>query len=221
MQRRSAGFTLLELMVVLGIVAVMVAIALPGFTRYSATESAKSRAQRVAAALREARMRALKDGIPYLVILNPTATVIDPPLPDQSSQLTLARIVRDSDNVPGESKDDTLAINVNVDVDSTGVRAYTPGTDTRDDAEEPEMNPAGGALSRLQQGSSFPDGPDPTSIAAFNARGMPYQYDDRNSVATGTGGYYVSDGNHAVYGAVMGPLGEVRILALDGGGEWR
>jgi len=228
-RRPTHGFTLLELMIVLAIVGAMVAIALPGLTRYQQTETAKSGALRVAQALREARVRAMKEGIPYLVYLNPD-TGADPPIaplfPDQTVQRTVARIVRDSNDDQAESLGDNLAINVNVETDSLGVRAYRPGTDPYDAVAEPGMvQPAvDDVLGALVEGSSFPLSPAgaPATIAAFNSRGLPVRWTAPDTPGQGLGGYYVTDGNGNVFAAVMGPLGEVRVLSWGAGSTaWR
>ncbi len=107
--RRSSGFTLLEIMIVVAIVGVMALIAIPGITRYQAVESAKSGASTVASALREARSRAMKEGVQYLVFVNPDTSAAGPSGVDYPEQfpagefVTVARIVRDNDQDEAES----------------------------------------------------------------------------------------------------------------------
>ncbi len=57
--RRSQGFTLIELLVVLAIMAMVILIAVPPFASVLPRMQAKSGAREVAAALREARSRAI------------------------------------------------------------------------------------------------------------------------------------------------------------------
>jgi general secretion pathway protein H len=58
-RRRAAGFTLLELIVVVAILAVATALVLPSIGRSSETLRLRSEAGRVAAVIREARLRAV------------------------------------------------------------------------------------------------------------------------------------------------------------------
>jgi prepilin-type N-terminal cleavage/methylation domain-containing protein len=211
------GFSLLELVIVLAIVAAVCAFAIPSIGRRRAVEIAKADTNVVANALRQARMRAMKDGIQYIVVFNPAGAVIAPPIPPAAQGTTLARVVRDDNGDGVESVGDTLAINVVVEPDPYGVRPYNPVTDPYNLANEPDQVAAPfSTLGNALGGATFArPGVGTTAIAAFNSRGIPIIFNQPTSFAQGLGGYYITDGRGSVFGARLGPLGEVRVRSLN------
>lgn len=67
---KARGFTLLELLVVLGIIAIVSAMVVPRFGGALHGTAHKTAAKRVAATLRYARSRAVAQGIAYVVVFN-------------------------------------------------------------------------------------------------------------------------------------------------------
>jgi len=66
-RRRAAGFTLIELAIVLAIVAILCRLAAPGLSRTAATRALAVQSSEFMAALRFARSEALKRGAPVTV----------------------------------------------------------------------------------------------------------------------------------------------------------
>lgn len=69
-RRRQAGFTLLEMLVVLGIIALVVAVALPYMPRRADAMAVRGAAQAVADGLRQTRGLAVRDGSSALFTLD-------------------------------------------------------------------------------------------------------------------------------------------------------
>jgi prepilin-type N-terminal cleavage/methylation domain-containing protein len=220
--QHNAGFTLIELMVVIGIIAVFAAIAMPRFGRYQEREAAKEYASRVSGIVKEARAAALREGVPHFVIFNPDG----PPSPDPGAQL-VARIVRDPDANYQETLGDTAR---NVFVRQSPSSQVTPYNDPNAPAPPPfptvaraPGDPNGSSLGGIAKGASFPMDPSTGKPAVgFTTRGIPVPLNDPNAIGGGAGAYYVTDNVHAIYAIVLGSLGEVRVRSYsDATQEWR
>lgn len=204
---RDRGFTLLELMIVLAIMAVVTAFAVPSFYRYRIAEEARRDAQIVASALRGARERSVREGRSYFVLFNAPA----------SAPGAVARVVQDMDNDLVET-----AIDVPQDVffdtpQSPEVAPYgLAPVNPWPNAVRAPFDPSAGLLGTVAAGSSFPV--DPVTGAqglAFTTRGIPVALSSPAAWGSGTGAYYVTDGVRNVYAVEVGPLGEIRVRALE------
>ena len=98
----ESGITLIELMVVLAIMGVLIAIAIPSFTRYQLRADAREMSWQVASTFRFARDRSIRESIPHMVMFGH-------PNSDPSA---FARIIRDVDY----SGDETPGLNEGRDV---------------------------------------------------------------------------------------------------------
>ena len=210
----QAGFTLVELAVVLLIIGIMTALAAPSINRYRMSEQTREGSQVVAYALREARAAALKDGVQHFLIFNPAA----PP----SAVGTIVRLVRDVDGDWAETVVDRgtdYGFNPGTHQDVT---PYGMGVTMPFSAYGPVPGDPGGGLAGLTEGASFPSDPNTGRPGVgFTAQGVPVDLNTPTAWGTGAGAFYITDGSTAVYAAVVGPLGEVRVRALNPGtGEW-
>jgi prepilin-type N-terminal cleavage/methylation domain-containing protein len=69
--RAQVGYTLIELMTVLGVVSVLIAIAAPTVASYIALQEVRGARQEVVQVLRDARDAALNEGVPRYVLFSP------------------------------------------------------------------------------------------------------------------------------------------------------
>jgi prepilin-type N-terminal cleavage/methylation domain-containing protein len=72
-------------------------------------------------------------------------------------------------------------------------------------------------------GATFPvDATDGRPVIAFSERGVPVDPSSPTSWGSGAGGVYLTDGESAVFAAVVGPLGDVQLRVFDAAaGGWR
>lgn len=99
-ERTDAGFTLFELLVVLAIVSVATAIALPSISSGFSSLNARSAAMRVSSALLEAREKALRDRSVYYAEVSERTLVIR----------TGGRVVKEHSFSPGVTLNSTPSI---------------------------------------------------------------------------------------------------------------
>src|SRR4030095_11912945 len=71
--RRTRGFSMVELMVVMAILAILALAIAPWFAKISQRNTVKSAAQEVSITLAAARMRAVKRNLPASVVIRPPA----------------------------------------------------------------------------------------------------------------------------------------------------
>ena len=212
--RAQAGFTLIEMAVVVLIIAIMTALAVPSISRYRMSEQTRESSQVVASALREARAAALKEGIQHFLIFNPAA----PP----SADGTIVRLVRDVDGDWAETAVDRGTDYGFKPATHQDVTPYGMGATTPFSGYGPVPGDPGGGLATVTEGASFPNDPNTGRPGVgFTPQGVPVDLNTPTAWGTGAGAFYVTDGSAAVYAAVVGPLGEVRVRALNPGtGEW-
>ncbi|MFQ5698725.1 MAG: Tfp pilus assembly protein FimT/FimU [Myxococcota bacterium] len=259
-RRSQAGFSAIELLVGLGIIAVMVGLASPGISAYMTQQATRESARDVASLLGKARSRALKDGIPYLVYFN------------DATASTRAVVVRDNDAsysvTPGDSmRRVRLALQRNPDVyalgdavvplwmnsvpmldSATSSTALAPGSagsgtgsgpgpssnSGPGSVRGPSSGPGSGLVvpsaptgtstlatptlsSGLRAGTSFPiDSSSSRPALAFNTRGLPVATDRPNTVASGSGVFYLTNASGALFGVRVNPLGAIEVHQWDG-----
>ncbi len=211
---RREGFTLLELMIVIAIMAVITALTVPSLWRYAVSQDARSNAQAVAEALRNARERSLREGVQYVVLFGAPA----------SAPGAVARVIRDVDLDFVESAPDVVTDVFFRPGTSQNVTAYGAGPQTPFPAAPlAPYDPQPGALGGVVNGASFKLDPS-TGVpgVGFTARGVPVDLANPGSWGTGAGAFYVTDNVDSVYAAEVGPLGEVRVRSLSGAtNDWR
>jgi prepilin-type N-terminal cleavage/methylation domain-containing protein len=219
--RGSAGFSLVELMVVVALMAVMAALAIPATARYRSRSHAREHAERVMGVLQEARGQAIQFGQPVLVVFdNPhpwDASASEFPVGHDFPDGVFARVVRSTNN--DFVADDTDVI-TDVEIEgglSDQISSYGEGEHGEQpfaSAAVPTEDQVGGTLGDLDQGTSLPE--DATSQlrgVAFTPQGMAVSIDSPTTPVTGA--IYVTDGDYAVYAVVIRPLGSVGIRTLN------
>ena len=221
--RAQTGFTMIEMAIVLAMIGVIVAIAVPSFDRYRSLEEAKETATEIAAALRRARSLAVKEGVPYLVIFNPNQSGAAIPAPNPPVDPgALARVVRDANADSRETGGETVFEIIPQRMASFGVTPYR-GPGIHPAAPRIGTDVQGGTLNGIAEGANFPiDGTTGVPAVAFTPRGVAVPLGALQNLGAGAGSYYVTDNNHAVFAATVGPLGAVRIRAYSpGANAWR
>lgn len=81
---------------------------------------------------------------------------------------------------------------------------------------------SGGAAAGMTHGSTLPLGDDGLPVAAFTPAGWAVDPSTPGSAGSGSGAIYVTDGENAVYAAVVQPLGRVLVRGYDAAnGAWK
>ena len=212
----SSGFSLLELMVVVAIIAIVSAMVAPSLQAYSVRESARSNAQNIAAVLAEARSRAIDEGRNYIVLFT-TPMVLSNPITGISAPI--AQVVQDVNNnwvVNGGTdviRNVFAAPGTKPAVTPYGVGGVPPYNTS---PLAPEDVPGGGLadLSALANGTTFPNFAGSPAVG-FTPRGIPVNLNTTTVPGSGAGAFYITDNNKTVYAAVLMPLGGVRVRVLD------
>jgi prepilin-type N-terminal cleavage/methylation domain-containing protein len=218
--RRVGGFTAIEVLIVVALMAMLAAFAAPSVSRYRQRAQARSHAERVMGVLHNARAQAISFGQPVLVLFDdPT----EPALPDWPEGV-FARVIRGTDG--NYTVDDGVDVVTDMEVeagqgDSVSAYGLGPSGETPFSSAVLPDEWGGGTLSALERGTSFqpypPDDPDsPVRGVWFSPQGMALQVNATPSPAvTGEGAFYVTDNYTAVYAVVLRALGNVGIRTLN------
>jgi Tfp pilus assembly protein FimT len=216
--RRAAGFSLIEALIVVALMAMVAALTAPSVARYRTRAQARDHAERVMSVLQTARQQAISFGKPVLVLFDDARapTVDEWPTGVDWPDGVFARIVR-SDNNDFVADDTDLITDVELAGGiSAGVSTYGQGDGTPySDANVPSEDSGGGTLGALDQGTSFPK-EDDTNLrgVAFSPQGMAVAIDAPTAPINGAA-FYVTDSDRAIYAIVLRPLGSVGIRALN------
>jgi len=211
----SQGFTLIEMMVVVSIVAVMAAVAVPGLVRWSETQRVRSAGQSLAGAFMLAHGEAIRTGDLHIVFFQTDAqgnTLLD-------GDGAAVPILVINDGRPGSA-------NQNCRIDAgemiAAVRAES-GVSWGVTAATLKV-PSDSGTGDIDTGSSFTD---TASVAAswtmFRPEGTPVSFTPAcvvGGTGSGAGGAYVTNGQRD-YAAVLLPLGGVHVHAWNSAsGSW-
>ncbi len=207
--RPDSGFTLVEVAVIFGLIAVMTVLAVPSLIAYQRRQDAREHAQRVSDTLDSARSLAIKEGNPYLVLFEPdgSLTIIDD---DDGDFVTDGgEVTRTIPPPPGMHPD--------VSPWQTGSPAAAPVPE--DDAAGITAIPDGGV--------TFPDDVVRGQPGiGFNSQGFPISLppalgDPAGAPGSGSGSFYVTDNDEVIYAATMLPLGGTRLRVFRPSmGDW-
>jgi prepilin-type N-terminal cleavage/methylation domain-containing protein len=217
--RSQQGFSLIELVIVVGIIAIVAAMAAPSLSDYLIREDTRSNAQKIAHILAEARERAIDTGLNHFVIFsNPLQFRI----PGVDGAPQIAQVVRDIDGNWGFGPADRADAFYAVRNTHPNVTAYGPASPHSNATLAPEdaqaTNPFFADLNAVGagNGSTFPNAPfnfNPT--VGFNTQGIPVNLNTPGVPGSGAGAFYVTDSRNAVYATVLLPLGGVHVRTLN------
>lgn len=212
MRRRTAeaGFTLLELAVVVAVIGIFVLIAVPGIEAYQQRQDARGHAQRIQNLLSEARDLAMKEANNYFILFDTPGT----------GDLT---IVDDDNNdsgiTPGEVVKQVLFANLRM---HPSVSQYVPATSPALTTVVPEEIGVAGKDPVPASGMTFPIDPVSGSPGIiFTPRGFPVSMPavlggPPGGPGSGRGTYYVTENSETVYAATLSPLGTTRLRVHRG-----
>ena len=223
-ERRRAGFTLVELAVVLGIVGVLMLMAAPVFVRWQDDQDAKRAARGIADLLMLARSEAIRTGDPHVVFFGPPGSQ-DPAgtnIEDSGGNYVPALVLDDGPVATANCRiDGGEAIEVIRPIDGLawGVALAT--------TQAPNDNGTAAFTPPQSSGSTFAD---PTGTARswllFRGDGMPVVFSGAGgncgtvgSKGSGGAALYLTNGKRD-YSVVLSPLGSVRVHAWSESGGW-
>lgn len=211
--RRAAGFTLLELMVVLAIVGITAAIAVPSLVEYQENARLKGAARGFADAFQLARSQALATGNDHMVILSAGGGgPCGNPVTDAQGNPVDAVVI--DDGPPGASNcciDPGETVQTVPQRDGVNFGVANAGAPVGSDTGGGNFAASGTSFSNPAGGQTFwvrfrPDGV-PVGVNAGCAAG---------DVGTGGGGVYVTNGE-LDFAVVLAPLGSAKVHGWVGG----
>ncbi len=214
--KTAAGFTLIETMIVVTVVGVMVATAIPSMNQWLANNRLNDSARSVNAAFSFARSEAIRSGNLHLVFFDKDTGGID--LQDSGGQDVDILVI--DEGRPGSTDQDcdidagerVLDMNLGAGVDFG--RTY---------ASSAAPNDSGGGA--FASGSSFTDpSNNPATWVMFRPEGTPLAFDGGcaiGGIGTGDGGIYLTNGTRDA-AVVVTPLGATYVHSWgEHIGTWR
>lgn len=212
---KQNGFTLLEMMVVVGIAGVMIAIAIPAFQTLGVNQRASAGIRSIAGALTRARHEAIRTGNNHLVFFQ--EDTVPNTLVDSEGAAVVVAVI--NDDQPGSANQNCL-----IDADETIAVVYPEAGLNWGVTYATTRVPTDAGTGLITSGSSFTK---PNATAAtwllFRPDGTPVAFAPDCTTAgigSGAGAVYITNGVRD-YAAVLMPLGAIRVHTWNrGGGVW-
>jgi prepilin-type N-terminal cleavage/methylation domain-containing protein len=213
LRRSRAGFTLVEMMLVVAIVAIFAALAVPSWQRYQSNNQLRAAARSVSNAFSYARSRAVATGNRYVV-----AFAVDPGNPNdvcgnaiEDEKGNPVPFVVFEDGTPAAA--DCCYDPAELRLSERALPSVSWGVTI---APAPATADTGGG--NYLTGSSFaePDGSDAAWVA-FGPDGVPVAFNvacNVGTTGTGAGAVYLTNGDRD-YSVVLSPLGTSTVDRYD------
>ena len=219
-QRRAGGFTLIEAVIVIAIIGIVTATALPNVSRYFETTAARAAAKSVADAFNVARAQAIRTGSNHVVFFSASGAgdTAGSTLVDSNGEEVPILVL--NDGAPG-SADQNCVIDSGENTitfapqDGVGWGFNSPTSTQKPPNELRVEIPASGSSFATPNGTL-------TTWVMFRPDGVPVAIDNTcNSGRLGTGGgtIYLWTTNRD-YAVTLSPLGGVRVHTWNPGGGW-
>jgi prepilin-type N-terminal cleavage/methylation domain-containing protein len=211
---RRRGFTMIEVMVVVGIIAIFAALAVPSWRQYQANLQLRAAARSVTNAFAYARAHALATGNRHVVVF-----AVDPGNPNDVCGNALVDV--QGNPVPFVVFED---LNADCCFDAGELRLSeraVPGVSwgvTPAPPAGPPSSPQDAGGGDYSTGSSFaePDGSDAAWVS-FGPDGIPVAFNtacNLGTTGTGAGAVYLTNGSRN-YAIVLNPLGTGNVERFD------
>ncbi len=211
---RQAGFTLIELVVIVGIITVLILVAMPAVMNVNANQRIKTDARSVADLLMLARGEAIRTGTQHVVYLGTDPAAVQPT--DGNGNAVRMSVISDDDGdcrIDAGEAIEWIAGETGVSLGVTNASSDAPN----------DTGPGSHST-----GATFTD-PSPTARdwLLFRADGIPAVFtagggDCGTQGATGTGGgaIYLTNGDRD-YAVTLSPIGGIRLHAWqEGANQW-
>jgi len=223
--RRESGVTLVELMTVVGVAAVLLAIAVPNTIRWQRDQRLKGAAHDVADLLVLARAEAARTGNREVVIYGPSGT----------QDTANAAITGPNGVVPFLVFDDGVAATSNCKVDAgeakevvEAVRDVRWGVALATAAAPGDPNAGSFTAPQNRGGTTLSPANAAVPWLMFRPDGVPVRFQGASSAcgtigatALGGAGFYLTNGSRD-YAVVLSPMGGVRVWVWDAmAGAWK